>query len=335
MPTNGSALSTPTTPPNLLEEQSNTQSPITAAATSGYGVVAEAAALSTLVTKSLLHPIDTMKCRAQACPAAHYYGKGFLQYYKGHWTLGHLYGGLPIKLAVYIPYQSIYMTSYDLSRSRFNSLWGGGSAPDATWVSRTGVALSAAVVAEGATAVVRVPMEAVKIRIQSTAASNTQFAVSQLWRHGFRNVSRLFVPQTLCSDLPYSCIQWITYENVKPRLKEYLDGRFGGDQQHQKQENSRMYAAAKLGSSFAVGGCSGFMASALTIPLDVIKTRVIIMSSTAQYEGSVPGFVDTGRSMVRTEGLRSLYRGGQWRVLWIASNTAVYFCIFERLKEII
>jgi solute carrier family 25 S-adenosylmethionine transporter 26 len=298
-------------------------------------VVPQAAALSSLVTKSLLHPIDTLKCRAQACPASAYYGKGFFQYYRGQWSLGHLYGGLPIKLAVYIPYQSIYMTSYDLSRSRFASMWGAGEGMEPTWASRTAVALSAAVVAEGATAVVRVPMEAIKIRIQSTASANTQTAITQLWQHGFRKVSRLFVPQTLCSDLPYSCIQWITYENVRPRLKAYVDSVFCEEDGKVPREQTRFYNAARLGSSFAIGGCSGLLASTLTIPLDVIKTRVVIMASSEQFGGRVPGFVDTGRSMVRSEGVRALFRGGHWRVLWIASNTAVYFCIFERLKEIL
>ena len=292
-------------------------------------VVPESAALASVFTKSLLHPIDTFKCRAQVCPASHYYGKGFLKYYSGQWTLGHLYGGLPIKLIFYAPYQSIYMTSYDRSRTYFTVAYGAGDSFD--WKARTAVALSSSFVAEGCSAVVRVPMEAVKIRIQATTAANTHQALSDLWTHGLMRVSRLFVPQVLCHDLPYSCLQWITYENVKPRLQAAVS-RIFVDDHGTVEERSRLYNIAKMVSSLAVGACSGVVASTLTIPLDVIKTRVIIHAS---MDGSVPSFFATGRRMVREEGARALWRGGQWRVLWIGSNTAVYFCIFDKLKELL
>ena len=376
--------------------------PATLSETARQLIIPQAAAVATVLTKSVLHPIDTIKIRVQA--KHHGSLRALYNSYKGQWGVGHLYAGLPIKLLLYAPYQSLYMTAYMWSKpllyaaglsapaekgdgtagggagtlSAANAYSGGGgssssSAPTVVRQNKSLEAVTGALIAEFSCAFIRVPMEVMKVRLQASVTKNTRTAARDFVRQGLSKTSRLFVPQTLCHDLPYSVTQWLVYEHVRPVLDRKAKGwaasvvtetprrplseraaglwtaaagRVSGGAQAAGVSN----AASPLSSSFpslayterahwwfvkaatfCVGMSSGLVAGIVTVPLDNIKTRVIVASN--NIGGRVPSFVGTARAVVRTEGVRGMLRGGSWRVLWISSNTACFFPIFDCVKE--
>lgn len=322
-------------------------------------VVATAASIASILTKSVLHPIDTLKCRVQLLPpvprAAYSHGRGgsslrqrcsyvsawyrtLYRQYTGQWGVRHLFGGLPVKLVLYVPYQTAYLSGYNMAqRAMINPVddaAGHGSHRDGHYLRHT---IAAAIAAEAASCTIRVPMEAMKMRVQSTAVTGSLQAVQQLRRNGWLACVRLAIPQTLMHDIPYSIIQWVVYETLRPWTNEW--STIEEQKQHgSKTDNSGGGSSTgsdfwsrygvELLRTFLSGGCSGCIASTLTVPLDNIRTRVVVATA---------GCPDlTVRQVVaaayRREGLRGFTRGGAMRVLWVTSNMACYFPLFEGVK---
>ena len=71
----------------------------------------------------------------------------------------------------------------------------------------------------------------------------------------------------------------------------------------------------------AMGAIAGAFTGAVTTPLDVIKTRLMVQGSTAQYKGLVDAF----RVILREEGPRAFFKGVGPRVTWIGIGGSVFF----------
>ncbi|KAG5504466.1 hypothetical protein JKF63_04918 [Porcisia hertigi] len=326
-------------------------------------LAALASSVATVFTKSLLHPIDTLKCRVQllrtdvAPPPLPRHSQRSLSYftqgppgvlrtrlgqlqhqYTGQWVPRHLYGGLPLKLFFYVPYQATYVSTYNFAQ---HTLQGA----DAEVVDNVGHrssnylwhTVAAAVFAEMVSATLRVPMETMKMRIQSTTATNSLHALRQLRQQGFASCVRLTVPQTLMHDIPYSVIQWVVYETLRPwtqRWRERAEASNGGVGLGDTLPVSTSFWAlyvAELGRTFLSGGLSGMLASMLTAPLDNIRTRVVV----ATVHNSNLTVADVVRHTYRREGLRGFVRGGSLRIFWVTMNMACYFPLFEGVRSLL
>ena len=145
------------------------------------------AAFSSVLTKSLLYPIDTLKTRLQV---------GLLR----PSSLTGLYAGLVPKLVLYGPYQSLYMAVYTSSREVTQKRFPG---PLGFMIAGASAELTASVI--------RVPMEVVKQRMQ---AGDKDGVVKILSRVGVRGWMSLWRAQTLFHDLPYGVFQWGLYEVI-------------------------------------------------------------------------------------------------------------------------
>lgn len=378
--------------------------PSTAAVTTTDAVqVAVASSAASILTKSLLHPLDTLKCRVQiyssSSPTAQSFlqrkmdeggtgkraavgwrgavdhtcvvGKKIRQRYSGKWGPRYLYGGLPVKLLCYVPYQAVYMTSYDTTRAvlveRYErrhfpeshrqgeqtegrraastSLLSSSASGSSTPLRLLPCTMAAAVVAELSGCVVRVPMETVKLRIQSTVARGTHDALRQMRRNGFCACARLVVPQTLVHDIPYSSIQWSVYQCLRPQWTRAGDGDGDGDGDRARGSGPSSRAKERredgIGflrryrnefvSTFCSGGFSGLVAATLTLPLDNIRTRTVVATACD------PGvkMKDVVWAAYRADGLFGFFRGGSVRVLWVTMNMACYFPLFELCRAVL
>lgn len=367
-----------------------------------------AASVASLLTKSLLHPLDTIKCRVQiysSLPGAHaahvhrralkrqqqqvaadlahsthphphphryspaaagrsVFGsvaaaarhgtarfrgdwRGVYRQYDGKWGARFLYGGLPVKLLFYVPYQAVYMTSYNATRDTLTNHLdarqalqqqgeNGAVSPSASLL-RVSCTVLAAVAAELSSCIVRVPMETIKMRVQATAAGGTLDAMRQMRRHGFLACARLAVPQTLMHDIPYSIAQWVTYEAMRPKWgvraqeADISSSSSSSNQSGGGGGGALSRYKAELLRTFISGGCSGLIAATVTLPLDNIRTRVVV--ATARDPRL------TVREVVRVaynaDGLTGFVRGGSMRVLWVTANMACYFPLFEFCRAVL
>ncbi|KAL8151871.1 hypothetical protein V2J09_021679 [Rumex salicifolius] len=80
-----------------------------------------------------------------------------------------------------------------------------------------------------------------------------------------------------------------------------------------------------------IGAFAGAMTGAITTPLDVIKTRLMVQGSANQYKG----IMDCVSTIVREEGPRSLLKGIGPRVLWIGIGGSIFFGVLERTKRLL
>ncbi|EPY34997.1 solute carrier family 25 (mitochondrial S-adenosylmethionine transporter), member 26 [Angomonas deanei] len=300
------------------------------------GGVALAASLATLITKSVLHPIDTLKCRIQLFSGRPQDGsrwRGVLAAHRGKWGPRYLYSGLPVKLLLYVPYQSFYMSSYNYGRTLLEVDAYRQQQEQSAYLWRTA---AAAVFAELCSSVVRVPMETLKVRIQGGASENTHEAVRQFYRHGWRANVRLMLPQTFLHDIPYSITQWLLYETLRPYTQRFILGR---EEQGTPQSGWQQYKS-ELFFTFCSGGFSGMVAAAVTVPLDTIRTQYTVLSSKHNNRPYTSGSRAplTVRhvigSIYRRGGLKGFYAGGGTRVVWVSMNMSMYFPLFEMLKRV-
>ena len=203
-----------------------------------------------------------------------------------------LFRGLVPKITLYAPYQSVYMTSYTYARNVFVPLF-----PEH---SSLGFA-AAGICAELCGSVIRVPMETLKQRMQTGSISKIgdigKIGISKFFK--FQN----FQAQTFVHDIPFGIVHWMVYEKLK------------------REE--------KLSAGLA-GALAGTFTSITTVPLDVIKTRMITRGHTDEQYKSI-------RSTIRAisaEGSRSIwFRGWLPRVLHIAPSSALYMIIFDTLYK--
>ncbi|XP_057974505.1 S-adenosylmethionine carrier 1, chloroplastic/mitochondrial-like isoform X3 [Malania oleifera] len=80
-----------------------------------------------------------------------------------------------------------------------------------------------------------------------------------------------------------------------------------------------------------IGAFAGAITGAMTTPLDVIKTRMMVQGSANQYRG----IFDCVRTIIREEGTPALLKGIGPRVLWIGIGGSIFFGVLERTKQLL
>lgn len=106
----------------------------------------------------------------------------------------------------------------------------------------------------------RVPTEVIKQRMQIKQFNTTFGAVSSVLKtEGILGFYRGFLP-TVAREIPFTCIQFPLYEYFKSKYRLY------------KGKSVEPFEAALMGS------LAGGIGAAITTPLDVCKTRIMLSS---------------------------------------------------------
>jgi solute carrier family 25 protein 39/40 len=254
-----------------------------------------------------------------------------------------LWRGLSPTLVMTVPANIIYFTGYDWLRfngqSPINRLF-----PDSTAPLVAGA--TARIVAASAVG----PIEMLRTRMQasrSTGGSHFTEAVrgirEMVSSHGYTSLWR-GLTLTLWRDVPFSGIYWWGYETIKGQLtnvRERSRGRdleVGGSRSRARSRSqSRENQTATFVDSFISGATSGAVASILTTPFDVGKTRRQTFKecsggktgaekTLAPEERSMPRFL---WHIFRTEGVAGLWRGWIPRTLKVAPACAIMISSYE------
>jgi solute carrier family 25 (mitochondrial S-adenosylmethionine transporter), member 26 len=178
----------------------------------------------------------------------------------------------------------------------------------------------AASIGEAMACLVRVPTEVVKAKMQTTdtaTLTNTFRSVLQE-THGsvLSNVTGGLYRgygMTLMREIPFAMIQFPLYEGAKVWWSE-----------EQGSPVSSVQAAA-------CGSISGGFAAAVTTPLDVVKTRLMLG---ADRDGKVyTSAADVVRRTMQSEGAATFLSGIQPRIMWISIGGFVFFGAYEGFKK--
>ncbi|KAL3527887.1 hypothetical protein ACH5RR_012543 [Cinchona calisaya] len=244
-----------------------------------------------VVVETALYPIDTIKTRLQAAQRG------------GKINLKGLYSGLAGNLAGVLPASAVFVGVYEPTKQKLLKLF-----PEKF----SAVAhLTAGAIGGIAASLIRVPTEVVKQRMQTRQFASAPDAVRLiLSKEGFRGLYAGY-GSFLLRDLPFDAIQFCIYEQL----------RIGYKLAAKRDLNDPETAA--------VGAFSGALTGAITTPLDVIKTRLMVQGASNQYKG----IFDCVQTIVREEGPSALLKGIGPRVLWIGIGGSIFFGVLERTKR--
>ncbi|KAI9486442.1 MAG: mitochondrial carrier domain-containing protein [Benjaminiella poitrasii] len=254
-----------------------------------------AGALAGTAAESVLFPLDTIKTRLQSRTGFAISG-GFRSVYSGLFSA--VVGSAPNAALFFVTYEAI-------KRLLGASTDGVSDSPY--------IFMTAATCGEISACTVRVPTEVIKQRMQIKQFDTTLGAVSSVLRtEGLLGFYRGFLP-TVAREIPFTCIQFPFYEYLKRKYSTY------------KGDLVEPHEAALMGS------IAGGFGAAITTPLDVCKTRIMLSSKSVE-SGIKPyiGIIETMKRIVQEEGSRKLFAGLGPRVLWISVGGGIFLGVYEK-----
>lgn len=308
-------------------------------------------AISGMISRVPMHPIDTLKARLQVQTASVGGLRSVLDGVRAQ-GIGSLYHGFPIvsRRVVYCsvvwltrytrpwppqaffgsaPASLLYFSCYEVTKS-----WATREFPSAP---SAGVHFAAGMLAESVSCVLWVPIDVVKERQQVAGVSaqrrpSTLDVIRQIVRtEGVRGVYRGYAA-TLASFGPFSALYFAFYERLKTGAERATSTARG--------------SLLPLPWQILCASSAGAAASLLTSPLDLVKLRLQVQragTAAIAAAGVGPGPAPWGapyrgvahalREVVRLEGAPALFRGAGARVAFHAPSTALTMTLFETCKD--
>ncbi|CAL9104947.1 unnamed protein product [Musa textilis] len=252
------------------------------------GVIAGATA--GVVVETVLYPIDTIKTRLQAAHG------GSKIYWRG------LYSGLAGNLAGVLPASAIFVGIYEPTKQKLLRVFPENLSAFAH--------LTAGAIGGAASSLIRVPTEVVKQRMQTGQFTTAPNAVRLIVaKEGIRGLYAGY-SSFLLRDLPFDAIQFCIYEQIR------IGYKIAARRELNDPENA------------IIGAFAGAITGAITTPLDVMKTRLMVQGSANQYKG----ILNCAQTILREEGPAAFLKGIGPRVLWIGIGGSIFFGILERTK---
>ena len=275
-----------------------------------------------------------------------------------------LWRGLSPTLLMSVPGNVIYFAGYDTLRYNEKS-------PIRNFVSDAYAPLLAGSTARVAAAMVVSPIEMFRTRMQASSGSSTGLFKETLSglkdmvkAQGYTTLWR-GLTLTMWRDVPFSGLYWWGYEAVRNTLTDVRErGRSRTAESSKERSRIRSQSrdrgnhTATFVDSFIAGASSGAVASVLTTPFDVGKTRQQVYvhandfstttSSSAQLKGSgainarstARELMPEERSMPRflyhifkSEGVPGLFKGWAARCLKVAPACAIMISSYEIGKK--
>ena len=282
------------------------------------GIDGVAGALGRAASQTAVHPIDTVKVRLQArikglkAPKSSNEpktlsskrsiktqiksgAKGFTSLYKG---AGGAACGAGLAIGTYFAFNNAAKL---LIRE------------NATNMSTGAEAFIAGATAAIGSSFVKVPAAVCIRSVQAGLYPNVLAAGSQICKKaGPRGLYTGFVP-TLIEDVPDTAVKFALYETL-------------GSIYCSVTGKQRIEAAVY--EDLLMGGLAGSVAAAVTTPVDVVKTRMMISASTR------PSLFKAVKMVAAEKNAAAWFSGGVPRATSSGLNSALFFCFFECLRTV-
>ena len=241
-----------------------------------------------------------------------------------------------------IPANVIYFTGYDSLRSNPHS-------PIHNYIPDAYAPLIAGSIARVAAAATISPIEMFRTRMQAATSSGgtgvfaeTLTGLRAMVRsQGYTSLWR-GLTLTMWRDVPFSGIYWWGYEAIRNRLTDMRDPPHSRSRPRSKSRDSSDHTSTFV-DSFIAGATSGAIASVVTTPFDVGKTRQQVLhhepakkagkaASTAlrPEEQAMPRFL---YHIWKEEGMAGLFKGWVPRMLKVAPACAIMISSYEVGKK--
>eukprot|EP00485_Elphidium_margaritaceum_P000087 CAMPEP_0202693330 /NCGR_PEP_ID=MMETSP1385-20130828/7478_1 /ASSEMBLY_ACC=CAM_ASM_000861 /TAXON_ID=933848 /ORGANISM="Elphidium margaritaceum" /LENGTH=427 /DNA_ID=CAMNT_0049348995 /DNA_START=67 /DNA_END=1350 /DNA_ORIENTATION=+ len=244
----------------------------------------------------------------------------------------HLYTGLGVTLWMAAPATVLYYSTYDVLRNhllRFTE--------DETRHNRTRQVLSTFMpLVSGMTGRVFAqsvisPLELMRTQMMARTIDKNLSVYQGLQLNlrdgGFFGLWKGLVP-TLWRDVPFSGIYWMSYEFYKDHfIKQQIEKQRYGT--HSKENVSRW---GLFMASFFSGAVSGCIATLITQPFDVLKTRrqaSLLGIPTSKQDVNITKLMPLARSIAQNEGISGLYSGLPARITRVPISCAIMVSTYE------
>lgn len=247
-------------------------------------------------------PIDTLKTRLQA-KGGFFINGGFRGLYKG----------LGSAVVASAPSASLFFVTYDNCKRFFKQelpvYFPSVQPSTAVHVSH----MLAASMGEIAACLVRVPAEVIKQRTQSlqfnSSLESFKFILSNKSGEGILKGLYRGWSTTIMREIPFTIIQFPLYEHLKSMWADF--------------ENVDRISPLK---GALCGSIAGGFAAAVTTPLDVLKTRLMLSKERI-------GVVSLFKNLVKEEGYKVLFSGIGPRTMWISAGGAIFLGVYETVSS--
>ncbi|KAF2720630.1 mitochondrial carrier [Polychaeton citri CBS 116435] len=257
-----------------------------------------------------LFPLDTLKTRLQSS-AGFWASGGFRGIYNGIGSA--VVGSAPGAALFFVTYEGAKRALTDYQKVR-----GPGSV---SGYNEAGSHMLAASFGEVAACAVRVPTEVVKQRAQAKQHPSSAAALGHILSlrktHGLGSVWRELYRGwgvTVMREVPFTVIQFPLWEGLKKwRLSQKTQGLPA------LAAKPKDVSAAE---SAIFGSMSGAVAAALTTPLDVLKTRMML----AEKKESA---AEAAAKIWRAGGWKVFFSGVGPRTMWISIGGAVFLGSYQ------
>ena len=261
--------------------------------------------VATALGDFIMHPIDTIKVTQQGATVA----VSVIQTAKNIFAKGGILGFYP----GVIPYctadglsGAIKFAAFELSKIFVEARVPVSYHPLSQFLCAAGAML--------ACSLVLVPGEVIQTRLQTGMVSSVFQGISQTIKQD--GIGGLFAgyAATMLRDVPYTMLELGLYENIKSFIR-FTQGK------------STLTQQEELAAAAFTGGFTGFV----TTPLDLIKTKLMMQSTTGG--GKYKGVVDAFSSIYKAGGVKALFVGSSARVAWLLPFTTIYLGIYEMAKR--
>lgn len=295
---------------------STTQSPVSPGIPDGFKN-ALSSALATILAKSILQPLDTVKTVQQlqmsklsllGTAREILLTRGPFALWSG--TLVSAVGSAPAAAVYYGIFSSIksHLAKVLPKEYRFIAV------------------AAAATFSNSVAAVFRVPYEVYKQRLQAGMHQSIFEAVQFSWER--EGLLGLFASGKLTSqiirDVPYAIITAVVYDILQifmNRIRFQCIKSESTFPQSKKEAIGKYYQLQDAFCGAAAGGISSFF----TTPMDVVKTRLMTTNSYSS-------FLHATKTILRDEGFTTFFAGSTSRVLHKIPANALFFVFYEAFR---
>ncbi|NWH29926.1 SAMC protein, partial [Chloropsis hardwickii] len=244
----------------------------------------------------ILFPLDTVKTRLQS-PQGFRKAGGFRGIYAG--VPSTAIGSFPNAAAFFITYENVKSVLPHGSSSYLSPA----------------THMVAASLGEVVACLIRVPSEVVKQRAQVSPSSSTLRILSHtLYHEGIQGLYRGY-KSTVLREIPFSLVQFPLWESLKD-LWSWKQGHVVDSWQ-----------------SAVCGAFAGGFAAAVTTPLDVAKTRIMLAKAGSSNASSLSLSLSGG--IWRTQGLSGLFAGVVPRMAAISLGGFIFLGTYEKTRQLL
>lgn len=291
-------------------------SPIELYSTSYYTTCAIGGAAACGVTHTFVTPLDLVKCRRQIDPNLYKsIFHGWRTIYASEGFRGLYTGWLPTAIGYHIQGACKY-GFYELFKKKFADLAG----EETAFKYRTTLYLAASASAEVIADIGLCPMEALKVRMQTSTvpyAKNTLEGFNKiLSQEGLSGFYKGLAPLWL-RQIPYTMMKFASFERtVEVIYKSFLS--------RPKESYNK---TQQLGVTFVSGYIAGIFCAVVSHPADTLVSKLNNVQK-AQGESTMT----LSMRLLRELGFRGVWRGLGARIVMIGTLTALQWFIYDSYK---